>query len=81
MLLYLQRLVLEIRISTCFQKLSFYYTSLVLKDIQVRIKLIRWGTIIQITVNSIDFRKIYPSIAEDCLQHLVTPAKSLMLQP
>ena len=56
-----------------FQTLSFYYIYMVLKDIQVSRKLRRWWTIIWITVNSSDFKKIYTNIAKDDLQYLVTP--------
>ena len=54
-----------------FQTLSFYYTSVVLKDIQVSTKLIRWLTIIWIAVNSSNLKKIYANIVKDCLQCLV----------
>ena len=53
-----------------FQKLSFYYTYIVLKDIQVGTKLMRWWAIIWIAVQ---FKKIHANIAKDDLQYLVTP--------
>ena len=43
------------------------------KDIQVGIKLTKWWTIIQIAVNSSNFKKICANIAKDDLQYLVTP--------
>ena len=56
-----------------FQTLSFYYTYMVLKDIQVGTKLMRWWTIIRIAVNSSDFKKsMLIIIAKDDLQYLVT---------
>ena len=47
---------------------------MILKDIQVGIKLTRWWTIIRIAVNSSDFKKIDANIAKDDLQYLVTPS-------
>ena len=56
-----------------FQTLSFYYICMVLKDIQVGIKMTRWWTTIWIAVNCSDFYKIYANITKDDFQYLVTP--------
>ena len=57
-----------------FKTPSFYYTSTVVKDIQVGIKMTKWWTIIWITVNSSDFkRNLCYNVAIVDLQYLVTP--------
>ena len=53
--------------------LHMHIIIMVLKDIQVGIKLIRRWTIIQIAVNSSKFKKICANVAKDDLQYLVTP--------